>query len=432
MFPKENEHTEYKRELTDNIKKEVLAFANTNGGSIYIGIADDGTVIGISDSDQTMLRLASMLRDSIHPDIMMFTDMRVEQIEQHDVIHLTIASGTNKPYYLISKGLKPSGVYVRQGSASVPASPEQIRQLIKTADGDVMEDNISLNQELTFQKTTAIFVAKGLHLAGEQKFSLGLQRHDGVYTNLGLLLSDQCPFTIKTAVFSGTNQKNFQDRREFSGPLFSQLEDCYAYLQLNNPTTAEFSGLYRNDFKAYPDDALREALLNCIIHRDYAFSSSILISIYDNRMEFTSIGGLMPGLEKADIMLGISLCRNPKLANIFYRLELIEAYGTGLPKIKNAYSLNADQPEFLTAPHVFKVILPRLEKGPLYVKDTPISPEEQTLKFIQAQKTVTRKDVEELLCTSTSTATRVLLTLINQGHIYRTGRGKQTKYIFNG
>ncbi|MBQ5419503.1 MAG: putative DNA binding domain-containing protein [Selenomonas sp.] len=432
MFPKENEHTEYKRELTDVLKKEVIAFANTSGGSIYIGIADDGTVVGVSDSDQTMLRLASMLRDSIHPDIMMFTDMRVEQIEQHDVIHLTIASGTNKPYYLISKGLKPSGVYVRQGSASVPASPEQIRQLIKTADGDVMEDNISLNQELTFQKTTAIFAAKGLQLAGEQKFSLGLQRHDGVYTNLGLLLSDQCPFTIKTAVFSGTNQKNFQDRREFSGPLFSQLEDCYAYLQLNNPTTAEFSGLYRNDFKAYPDDALREALLNCIIHRDYAFSSSILISIYDNRMEFTSIGGLMPGLEKADIMLGISLCRNPKLANIFYRLELIEAYGTGLPKIKNAYSLNADQPEFLTAPHVFKVILPRLEKGPLYVKDTPISPEEQTLKFIQAQKTVTRKDVEELLCTSTSTATRVLLTLINQGHIHRTGRGKQTKYIFNG
>ncbi|MBQ1919280.1 MAG: putative DNA binding domain-containing protein, partial [Selenomonas sp.] len=333
MFPKENEHTEYKRELTDVLKKEVIAFANTNGGSIYIGIADDGTVVGVSDSDQTMLRLASMLRDSIHPDIMMFTDMRVEQIEQHDVIHLTIASGTNKPYYLISKGLKPSGVYVRQGSASVPASPEQIRQLIKTADGDVMEDNISLNQELTFQKTTAIFAAKGLQLAGEQKFSLGLQRHDGVYTNLGLLLSDQCPFTIKTAVFSGTNQKNFQDRREFSGPLFSQLEDCYAYLQLNNPTTAEFSGLYRNDFKAYPDDALREALLNCIIHRDYAFSSSILISIYDNRMEFTSIGGLMPGLEKADIMLGISLCRNPKLANIFYRLELIEAYGTGLPKI---------------------------------------------------------------------------------------------------
>ncbi|MBQ1614985.1 MAG: ATP-binding protein, partial [Selenomonas sp.] len=89
MFPKENEHTEYKRELTDVLKKEVIAFANTNGGSIYIGIADDGTVVGVSDSDQTMLRLASMLRDSIHPDIMMFTDMRVEQIEQHDVIHLT-------------------------------------------------------------------------------------------------------------------------------------------------------------------------------------------------------------------------------------------------------------------------------------------------------------------------------------------------------
>ena len=295
-----------------------------------------------------------------------------------------------------------------------------------------MEDNISLNQELTFQKSISVFQTKGLKLAKEQKISLGLQRRDGVYTNLGLLLSDQCPFTIKTAVFNGINQHHFQDRREFSGPLFSQLEECYAYLQLNNPTAAEFEGLYRNDFKAYPDEALREALLNCIIHRDYAFSSSILISVYDNRMEFTSIGGLMPGLEQADIMLGISLCRNPKLANIFYRLELIEAYGTGLPKIKNAYAENAGQPEFLTSPNVFKVILPRLEREPLYVKETSLSPESQTLEFIKAKKTVTRKDVESLLKTSTSTATRILLTLISQEHIQRTGRGKQTKYIFKG
>lgn len=428
MLRKENEHTEYKRELTDNLKKEVLAFVNTSGGSIYIGIDDDGTVTGITDSDQTMLRIASMLRDSIHPDVMMFTDIRSEQIEQHDVIHLKISRGTNKPYYLIKNGLKPSGVYVRQGSASVPASPEQIRQMIKSADGDVLEDNISLNQDLTFEKTNAVFKAKQLKFAKEQQFSLGLRRNDGIFTNLGFLLSDQCPFTIKTAVFQGINQQHFQDRREFSGPLFSQLEDCYAYLQLNNPTAAEFQGLYRNDFKAYPDEAIREALLNSIIHRDYAFSASSLISIYDNRMEFTSIGGLMPGLQKDDILLGISLCRNPKLANIFYRLELIEAYGTGLLKIKNVYELNATQPEFLISPNVFKVILPRLKQNTSYVKDSAISPEAQALAFIQAKKSVTRKEIEEMLGTSTSTATRILISLLKQRMIQRIGRGKQTRY----
>lgn len=429
MLRRENESIEYKRELTDGLKKEVLAFVNSNGGSIYIGIEDNGQVIGVTDIDQTMLRIASMLRDSIHPDVMMFIDIGSEQIEQHDVIHLKVSSGTNKPYYLIKNGLKPSGVYVRQGSASVPASPEQIRQMIKAADGDVFEDNISLNQELTFQKTTSVFKEKKFPFGKEQQISLGLRRKDGIYTNLGLILSDQCPFTIKAALFQGSDQQHFQDRREFSGPLFAQLDECYAYLQLNNPTSAQFHGLYRHDFKAYPNEALRETLLNSIIHRDYSFSASNLISIYKDHMETTSIGGLLPGLQKEDIMLGISLCRNPKLANIFYRLELIEAYGTGLLKIRHAYQGASTQPEFLISPNVFKVILPRLIQQNNNINGTPISPEEQVIACLKQRKTVTRKEIETLLNTSTSTATRILNTLLTQNRLQKQGRGKQTKYL---
>ena len=429
MLPKENEQTEYKRELTSGLTKEVLAFINTQGGSIYIGVNDDGSIAGVTDSDQTMLRIASMLRDSIHPDAMIFVSIQAEQKDDKDVIHLIISSGTNKPYYLIKNGLKPSGVYVRQGSASVQASPEQIRQMIKAADGDVFEDNISLNQELTFQKTSDIFHEKKLKFASEQMISLGIMRTDGVYTNLGLLLSDQCPFTIKAAVFQDTRQKNFQDRREFSGALLAQLEDCFAYLQLNNPTSAKFHGLYRSDCKGYPEEAIRESLLNSIVHRDYAFSASSLVSIYNNRIEFTSIGGLVPGLQKEDILLGISLCRNPKLANIFYRLELIEAYGTGLLKIQTAYEAAPSQPDLRISPNVFKVILPRLEQAPDYVRESPLSPEDEVLAYIKQHHSVTRKDIETLLNTSTSTATRILQTLLMKKSITRIGRGKQTKYM---
>ena len=429
MLPKENEQTEYKRELTNGLTKEVLAFINTQGGSIYIGVNDDGSIAGVTDSDQIMLRIASMLRDSIHPDAMMFISIQAEQKEEKNVVHLIISSGTNKPYYLIKNGLKPSGVYVRQGSASVQASPEQIRQMIKAADGDIFEDNISLNQELTFKKTSDIFHKKNLKFASEQMISLGIMQTDGVYTNLGLLLSDQCPFTIKAAVFQGTGQKNFQDRREFSGALLKQLEDCFSYLQLNNPTSAKFQGLYRSDCKGYPEEAIREALLNSIVHRDYAFSASNLVSIYNNRIEFTSIGGLVSGLQKEDILLGISLCRNPKLANIFYRLELIEAYGTGLLKIQNAYEATLVQPDLRISPNVFKVILPRLEQAPDYVNDSPLSPEDKVLAYIKQHHAITRKDIETLLNTSTSTATRILQALLMKKKITRIGRGKQTKYM---
>ena len=367
--------------------------------------------------------------DSIYPDAMMFISIQAEQKENKDIIHLLISSGTNKPYYLIKNGLKPSGVYVRQGSASVQASPEQIRQMIKAADGDIFEDNISLNQELTFKKTSDIFHKKNLKFASEQMISLGIMQTDGVYTNLGLLLSDQCPFTIKAAVFQGTGQKNFQDRREFSGALLKQLEDCFSYLQLNNPTSAKFQGLYRSDCKGYPEEAIREALLNSIVHRDYAFSASNLVSIYNNRIEFTSIGGLVSGLQKEDILLGISLCRNPKLANIFYRLELIEAYGTGLLKIQNAYEATLVQPDLRISPNVFKVILPRLEQAPDYVNDSPLSPEDKVLAYIKQHHAITRKDIETLLNTSTSTATRILQALLMKKKITRIGRGKQTKYM---
>ena len=145
---------------------------------------------------------------------------------------------------------------------------------------------------------------------------------DGIFTNLGMLLSDQCKHSIKTAVFQGTDQSIFRDRREFSGSLFKQLNDVYAYLDRYHQTKATFHKLLRIDTRDYPEVALREALLNLIVHRDYAFSASALISVYSDRMEFVSIGGLMPGIELDDVMLGISVCRNQNLANVFYEKDL--------------------------------------------------------------------------------------------------------------
>lgn len=429
MLPPENEHTEYKRELTEGLKKEVLAFVNTNGGSIYIGVDSNGIVTGIEDCDQCMLRITSMLRDSIYPDVMIFVTLRTEKLEGLNIIHIYISSGSNKPYYLKKHGLKPSGVYVRQGSASVPASAEQIRQMIKTADDDVFENALSLHQELTFQKTAAVFAAKGLKFAQPQFLSLGLTRSDGLFTNLGLLLSDQCPFSIKAAVFQGNDQREFKDRREFAGPLLSQLEDCYAYMQLNNETSSVFRGLYRQDSKSYPDEALREALLNSLVHRDYSFSASSMVGIYANRMEFTSIGGLMPGIHRDDILLGISVCRNPKLAGVFYRLKLIEAYGTGLLKIQSTYQGSISQPEFITTTNAFKVILPHLGKAPTLIREQPEkTPEDKLLDFAKARETFTRQEAEEFMQVSTSTATRMLQTLLDKQLLHRLGRGKNTMY----
>ena len=260
--------------------REVIAFANSHGGTIYIGVQDDGSVIGIDNADETLLRLNNMVRDSIKPDVTMFVHYAVQQIEGKAVLSVAVQKGTDRPYYLASKGLKPSGVYVRNGSSTDPATDTAIRRMIKETDGDVFEDMRALNQQLSFRSATEQFKKCGVDFDELKMQTLGLMTSDKMYTNLGLLLSDQGPSVVKAATFAGKDKETFQDRREFSGSLFRQMEDLYAYLDMRNQNRATFSGLYRTDARDYPEEALREALMNAIVHRDYSFSASTLVSIY--------------------------------------------------------------------------------------------------------------------------------------------------------
>ena len=140
--------------------------------------------------------------------------------------------------------------------------------------------------------------------------------------------------------------------------MLKQLSDAYEFINLNNNVNSSYEGLLRIDSYDYDKLVIREALLNAIIHRDYSFSGSILVNIYTDRMEFISLGGLPTGLTLDDIMLGVSQSRNEKLANVFYRLELVEAYGTGIQKIKKDYKNTRLTPEFNVTQGAFQVVLP--------------------------------------------------------------------------
>lgn len=280
-------------------------------------------------------------------------------IQDNKVVRLTVSEGANKPYYLKGKGLKPSGVFVCQGASAVPASSEQIRQMIKESDGDAFEEIRSLEQELTFRAAEKAFELCGVKFSPEKYRALGMvQKKEGIYTNLALLLSDQCMHTTKIAVFSDESRTMFRDSREFTGSVFRQFEDTVNYLALCNKTSSTIKGVVRTDSPDYPEEAIREALLNAIIHRDYGFSGSIIINITDYEMEFISLGGLLPGLSPDDIRTGISQPRNKNLAEVFHRLRLIESYGTGIRRIFSLYADFPEQPRIEVTPNTFKIILP--------------------------------------------------------------------------
>jgi ATP-dependent DNA helicase RecG len=423
----ENATIEFKREYTDDIKKSIIAFANTNGGTLYIGISDDGAVLGVNDWDKTTLKVSNSIRDTIKPDITLFINCETETIENKKVVKITVQKGTACPYYLADKGIRPEGVYVRQGPASVPATETAIIKMIKETDGEKYEAIRSLNQDLTFVEAEKEFSKRNVLFGVNQFKTLKLMTPDGIYTNLGLLLSDQCIHSIKLAVFEGTDKSVFKDRREFTGSLLKQLNETYDFIDRYNSTRSKFSGLYRTDRRDYPPDAIREALLNAVVHRDYAYSGSTLISIFTDHLEFISIGGLVKGITFADIRLGISVARNENLANVFYRLALIEAYGTGIPKIFPAYEGGSLKPQIETSDNAFKITLSNLNQHPILQEYSPM--EQTILSLFQKQDLISRQDVESKLKIGQTAAGRLLKQLVNSGVLERSGTGKNTKYI---
>lgn len=365
---RENTTTEFKRQLNEAVKREIIAFANTEGGDLYIGIDDDGNPIGVEDVDGTMGAIGDAIRNAIRPDLTSYTSIECEPMEDadgtdRDVIHVTVLRGTKRPYYLTGKGMKPNGVFIRHGVSAVPASEERIRRMIRDDDGMAFDAAVSIEQDLTFDYAAGTFRRQHLTWSAAQQRSLGLINTDGLYTNTAMLLSDQCRHTIKCAVYQGNSKAQFLTRQEFQGSVLQQLDEASRYLELNNPIRSDITGLYRTDTYAYPPSALREALVNAVTHRDYDCSGPILVSIFDDRTDFVSLGGLPTGITLPDLTSGISHPRNTTLANIFYRLKLIESYGSGIPRIMEEYAGNGLPPVIRVTPGAFTLSLPRLDDG---------------------------------------------------------------------
>ncbi len=442
----ESLNIEYKSEYVESIKKTIVAFANTDGGTLYIGIADNGEVIGVKNSDDIMLRVTNAIRDSISPDVSLFTKCKTEIIKNKKVVVVDVQRGSACPYYLKSKGIRPEGVYIRHGASTVSASEAMILKIIKENTFDNYEDIRSLNQELSFDTLSEEFKNLKLGLDDNNKRSLGILGSDNLYTNLGLLLSEQCTHTIKLAIFEGKTKNLFKDRYEFKGSLIKQLSDVYDTINRYNRTRAKIEYLKRQDIREYPPIAIREVLLNSLIHRDYSYSASTLISIYDDRMEFVSLGGLAKGITEDDIMLGISISRNKKLADIFYRLKYIEAYGTGIGKLIESYEGFNIKPQIKITNNAFKVILPNtmleskqykeihmvkeeLEPTQMYGYNMYLSDkEERIIEILKRSQSIKRKDIEEEFNISQTMSIKLLKRLLDKNLIKKYRKGREIYY----
>ncbi len=430
---KEDQKTELKVELTKDIKKEVVAFANSNDGTIYIGIDDNGKIIGLKNAEKDLEALSGMIREGICSDLTLYTKIYIENIENKDIIIVKVSEAPNKPYYLAEKGLKSSGVYLRHGNVSVQASEEVIKKMLLESNSNSFENNISINQNLHFEYLKEALKKHNIEINDNKFKSLNITNLNGQYTNLGLLLSDECPYSIKCAIFNGNNKIEFKDRKEFTGSVLKQVNDTYEYLDLYNKTKGKIVGLERQDIRDYPEYALRESLLNAVIHRDYNFTGSILISLFDDHYEITSLGGLVKGISLKDLYAGVSESRNPNLANIFYRLRYVESFGTGIGRILESYQEYEKKPLILDSDNAFKVTLFNVNYIDVddYIQLLPsnLTQEEQIVKYLKKNNKINRLTVEALLEVSKTRANDILNKMIDDNILIQTGSGKNIYYM---
>jgi ATP-dependent DNA helicase RecG len=303
--------------------------------------------------------------------------------------------------------------------------------MIRDNDGERFTDALSLNQRLTFDYAERVFEDKGVEFGEAQKKSLGLIRADGRYSNLALLVSDQCPYSVKAAIFAGTTKETFKDRKEFVGSIFKQIEEVLAYLNVYNKVSSTFEGAYRIDRADYPEIVFREALINAVIHRDYFIEGSILVSMFADRTEIMSLGGILPGVTPELMLAGVSVPRNEKLASMFFRLMLIEAYGTGIPRIYETYAKFGATPSIPIVNGGFLISLPNLsvasDVDSHEAVDTPPNNEQRVLAhFISAP--FTKQDVADRLGISASGAYKLLQRMVRHGSLRCSKVGREIIY----
>lgn len=353
--------------------KTIVAFANTQGGKLVVGV-DDKThqIVGVENDVlfQLMDGIANAVSDSCVPQII--PDIEPQTVDGKTVVVVSVEAGKNRPYYLKSKG-KDNGTYIRVAGTSRLAFPEKIKELEMEGARISWDELTCVGYPVSKDATEKLCqdIERFRKKAGMTDHSVNkeqlinwkiLKQSEGqlLATNAyALLTSDYFPFSkTQCAVFKGTDRAVFLDKREFEGPIYTQIEEAVDFVLRNIRLGATIDGLVRKERYELPPEAIREMIINAHCHRNLLDESCIQVAIYDDRLEVTSPGGLYNGLTYEEVMNGHSKIRNKGIANIFSQMGLVEAWGSGIKRILNAaeeYGL--PKPRFQEFDNMFRVEL---------------------------------------------------------------------------
>ena len=414
---RETRTLEFKETITNTFLKTVSAFSNYDGGTIYFGIDDDGNIKGLKDVKQACLDIENKINDSISPQ----PNYTLEIQNNDQTIKLTVKSGIQKPYLYKSKAFK------RNDTATIEADTLELSRLILEGKNIRLEELPCRQQELSFEilhrKLKEHIQIEAFNQDTLRTLNL-YDNHNG-YNNAAGILADTNHFPGIDIVKFGENISIIQKREtlehisvlkayEKSVDIF---RDYYQYEIIQ--------GADREKVEKIPEAAFREAIANALIHRAWDIESQIRVSMFDDRIEVISPGGLPSGITEEEYLSGkLSVLRNRNLAIVFYRLGFVEIFGTGITRIKQLYEEGLIKPDFEVSENTIKIVLPVFEKN------LNLTENEQTVyKFLSKTMLKPISEIAPYVPFGRSKTTQLLKDMEQKGIVIVEGKGRGTKYI---
>ena len=407
---------EFKETITNTFLKTVSAFSNYDGGEILFGVDDDGNIKGLSDVKQACLNIENKINDSISPQ----PNYTLEIQNNEQTIKLSVKSGLQKPYLYKSKA------YKRNDTATIEVDTLEFSRLVLEGKNIRFEELPCKDQELSFEILQSNLKEK-IQIETFNKDTLKtLNLYDDAngFNNAAGLLADKNHFPGIDIVKFGENISIIQKRITFENTSVLDIYEkalsvCRDYYQYE-----VIQGADRKMVEKIPEAAFREAIANALIHRVWDVDSQIRVSMFDDRTEVVSPGGLPSGITEDEYLSGkLSVLRNRNLANVFYRLGFVEIFGTGITRIKQIYSEASVKPSFEVSENAIQIVLPIYEENANLTED-----EKVVYKLLSRNMLKSMSEIAPYISFGKSKTTKLLKDMEQKGVIAIEGKGKGTKY----
>ena len=428
----EDVRNEFKVKLTDKFEEEVISFLNTNGGNIYIGINDKGDIVGINGKIDLLQRtIKDRIKDNIMPSTLGLYDVVTLEENGKKYIKVIIAHGSEGPYYIKGMGMTPDSCFIRVGSSIQSMPYDMINNRVNKRTRTSLRNIVSPKQNLTFSQLKIYYEEKGFNINNNFLKQLDLYTDDGKYNYNAYLLADNNTVSIKFGKYAGTNAVDLIENEDFGNcSLIKATKNILNKIEIENKIFTKIEYPERKEIKMYDFAAVREAVVNAIVHNDWSNEYAPKFEMFSDRLVISSNGGIQDSTTKEEFLEGFSLPKNKELMKVFNDLDLVEQMGTGIIRILQSY--NKESFEFF--PNFIRVTFPynenkfKLTKNE--IKNSNITETQNNIIGLMLDSpTITQETLARLLDVNIRTIQRNIKILMDMGLVERTGATKKGKWI---